>query len=71
VKTVELQGRRCVGGLDLAATKDLTAFVLVFPDDQGSYDVLAGFGIRVMDFGPESTAITCRTTSGRAMAIWN
>jgi phage terminase large subunit-like protein len=43
LNTGELQGRRCVGGLDLAATKDLTAFVLVFPDDQGSYDVLCWF----------------------------
>ena len=30
----ELRGKRCYGGLDLASTKDLTAFVLYFPDDQ-------------------------------------
>lgn len=29
-----LQGRRCWGGLDLAATTDITAFVLVFPPDE-------------------------------------
>lgn len=28
-----LRGRRCWGGLDLAATTDLTAYVLVFPPD--------------------------------------
>ncbi|HEX8602769.1 MAG TPA: terminase TerL endonuclease subunit [Pseudoduganella sp.] len=32
-----LLGRRCYGGLDLASTRDLTAFALVFPpDDEGS-----------------------------------
>lgn len=30
-----LEGRRCFGGLDLAATRDLTAFVLVFPPPDG------------------------------------
>ncbi len=29
-----LRGRRCYGGLDLASTRDLTAFSLVFPPDQ-------------------------------------
>ena len=29
-----LDGRRCFGGLDLASTRDLTAFVLVFPPDE-------------------------------------
>lgn len=28
-----LAGRRCYGGLDLSSTRDLTAFVLVFPPD--------------------------------------
>lgn len=27
----ELEGRRCYGGLDLASTTDITAFVLIFP----------------------------------------
>tara|TARA_R110000751_G_scaffold180038_1_gene286412 strand:+ start:23825 stop:25447 length:1623 start_codon:yes stop_codon:yes gene_type:complete len=38
-----LQGRECYGGLDLGATRDLTAFVMVFPDDGGCFDVLAHF----------------------------
>ena len=46
----DLIGRECYAGLDLASTTDLTAFVLVFPNDDGSYDVLPRF------FIPEDTA---------------
>lgn len=40
-----LKGWRCYGGLDLAATRDLTAFVLVFPpeDPAGEWFVVAWF----------------------------
>ena len=38
-----LAGRECWGGLDLSQSRDLTAFVLVFPDDQGGFDVLPRF----------------------------
>ncbi|MDP6709413.1 MAG: terminase large subunit [Alphaproteobacteria bacterium] len=38
-----LIGRPCFAGLDLSATTDLTALVLVFPDDDGGYDVLPYF----------------------------
>lgn len=40
-----LRGRPCYGGLDLASTQDLTALVLVFPDedDPPNYDVLCWF----------------------------
>ncbi|WP_444454071.1 terminase large subunit [Rhodobacter capsulatus] len=38
-----LKGRPCFGGLDLSQSRDLTAFVLVFPDDAGAFDVLAKF----------------------------
>jgi phage terminase large subunit-like protein len=30
---VELEGKRCFGGLDLSSTRDLTAFALWFPDE--------------------------------------
>lgn len=30
-----LKGRRCFGGLDLASTRDITAFVLLFPPEEG------------------------------------
>ena len=39
----KLAGRDCYGGLDLASTLDIAAFVLVFPDDDGTYDVLCRF----------------------------
>jgi len=38
-----LRGRRCYGGLDLSGKHDLTALVLVFPGDDGAYDVLPVF----------------------------
>ena len=41
----ELEGRTCYGGLDLSSTTDITAFVLVFPDDDGRYDVLCWFWV--------------------------
>jgi phage terminase large subunit-like protein len=34
-----LKGRPCYAGLDLGATKDMTALVLVFADDDGGFDV--------------------------------
>lgn len=37
-----LKGRRCYVGMDLSSTKDLTALVAVFPDDE-AFDVLAQF----------------------------
>lgn len=36
----QLQGRRCFAALDLGATKDMTALILVFDDGTGSFDVL-------------------------------
>ncbi|MDV6239178.1 terminase TerL endonuclease subunit [Trueperella bernardiae] len=43
----ELEGRVCYGGLDLASTTDITAFVLVFPptDDDDKYTVAPWFWI--------------------------
>jgi phage terminase large subunit-like protein len=38
----DMKGRECYGGLDLSTTRDMTAFVLVFPDDDG-YRVLPYF----------------------------
>lgn len=37
------RGRRCFGGLDLSGGRDLTALVLVFPDDAGGFDVMCRF----------------------------
>jgi phage terminase large subunit-like protein len=41
----EFDGRPCWGGLDLASTTDIAAFVLVCPDDEGGIDVLPTFWI--------------------------
>lgn len=38
-----LEGRPCFGGLDLSGKHDLTAYVLVFPDDEDGYDVVPFF----------------------------
>jgi phage terminase large subunit-like protein len=42
-----LKGRRCYGGLDLASTSDLAAFLMVFPpeDEDGLYRLLPRFWI--------------------------
>lgn len=38
-----LEGRECLAGLDLSSTDDTTALILIFPDDDGSFDVLCFF----------------------------
>ena len=35
-----LSGRQCYAGLDLGATKDMTALMVLFADSDGAYDVL-------------------------------
>jgi phage terminase large subunit-like protein len=43
VDRASLRGRKCYVGMDLSTTKDLTALVAVFPDDDGGFDVLPRF----------------------------
>lgn len=53
--TVDLQalsGRECYGGLDLSGSRDLTAFVMVFPNEDKSLDVVCQF------FMPEANIVT-------------
>lgn len=38
-----LEGRECFAGLDISSTRDLTSFVLVFPQEDGTFDVLPFF----------------------------
>jgi phage terminase large subunit-like protein len=45
VDVAALQGRECYAGLDLASTRDVTAFVMVFPDGEGGYDVVPHFWV--------------------------
>jgi phage terminase large subunit-like protein len=40
-----LEGRECIAGLDLASTQDITALVLLFPADDGSFDILPFFWV--------------------------
>jgi phage terminase large subunit-like protein len=40
-----LRGRTCFAGLDLASTRDLTAFVLLFPDGDGGCTLVPHFWI--------------------------
>jgi len=40
-----LRGRECYAGLDLASTTDIAAFVLVFPNEDNTYDVLSHFWV--------------------------
>jgi phage terminase large subunit-like protein len=58
---LELAGRRCYAGLDLASTIDLASYALDFPDGQGGHDVIW----RV--FTPEAALPALdRRTGGRA-----
>ena len=41
----KLQGRACYAGLDLASSTDIAALELVFPDEDGTYDVLSYFWV--------------------------
>lgn len=43
VDLAALDGAECYGGLDLGATRDLTAFVLVFPREDGTLAVVPRF----------------------------
>lgn len=43
VDETALRGRACFAGLDLAQTRDITALVLLFPDEAGGYDVVCRF----------------------------
>jgi phage terminase large subunit-like protein len=39
----QFRGRKCFGGLDLSSVSDLTAFVLIFPNPDGSIDIVCRF----------------------------
>jgi phage terminase large subunit-like protein len=41
----DLEGQECYAGLDLSSTTDLSALVLVFPHEGGSFDVLPFFWV--------------------------
>lgn len=43
VDVAALKGRKAFGALDLSASRDLTAWLLVFPNEDGTFDVLPRF----------------------------
>lgn len=59
-----LYGRECVGGLDLSSTTDLSAFVLVFHNPDGSFDVLPRFYL------PEDTIAAAEKEGRRYYRQW-
>lgn len=50
----DLEGRECFGALDLSAARDLTCFLLVFPEDGGRYTVLPRFFLPEFDIDGKS-----------------
>lgn len=63
-KINELEGRACFGGLDLSAKLDLTAWCLLFPDDDGGADVLWRFWL------PETMVPVLDGYTGEQMSVW-
>ena len=59
----ELVGRPCYAGLDLSSTDDFSALVLVFPFDDGSFEVLPFFWI------PQAR-LTQRRKNGVSLVPW-
>lgn len=51
-----LEGRECYGSLDLSAARDLTCFLLVFPEGDGRYIVLPRFFLPEFDIDGKSDA---------------
>lgn len=66
VDRTALQGRRCYGGLDLSGKHDLTAFVLVFPDDGDD----AGFQVLTFAWTPEGQLAARRPMEVEKFKRW-
>ncbi|HWA00387.1 MAG TPA: terminase TerL endonuclease subunit [Caulobacterales bacterium] len=64
VDRAALRGRSCWGGLDLSGKHDLTALVLVFPDDDGACDVLPLF------WTPEGALATRKHSEANRFKEW-
>tara|TARA_R100000734_G_C3313080_1_gene104314 strand:- start:249 stop:1802 length:1554 start_codon:yes stop_codon:yes gene_type:complete len=64
INVEDFKGRDCFGGLDLASTRDLTALTLVFPNDDGTFEVLPFF------FVPESKVYEKKDSDGVDYLAW-
>lgn len=60
----DLAGQQCYGGLDLSATTDITAWVLVFPQEGGGYRILPRL------FIPEGAAARITRTDSVPYLAW-
>ncbi|MGV0793031.1 terminase large subunit [Mycolicibacterium sp. XJ1819] len=69
VDVERLKGRECFGGLDLGSTSDLTALLWVFPNEDGSFDVLARHWAPE-DSLPDLDARTADAASGWVKQGW-
>jgi phage terminase large subunit-like protein len=65
VDVTTLAGRRCYAGLDLSSTTDLTALVLLFPDEDGGVTVLP------FAFCPEEVLIERTRKDGVDYLAWH
>ncbi|NJQ04280.1 terminase large subunit [Streptomyces lonarensis] len=59
-----LKGRACFGGLDLAATSDLSALCLLFPEEEGGYQALWRL------WTPEANMQRLRDRTAGAADVW-
>jgi phage terminase large subunit-like protein len=59
-----LKGRRCFVGVDLGSTSDLTAAVMVFPDEEGGYDVVPHFWVPADTVAEGRSRGACPISSG-------
>ncbi|MEN7429663.1 terminase TerL endonuclease subunit [Chromobacterium sp. TRC.1.1.SA] len=63
-----LKGRRCFGGLDLASTRDITAFVLLFPPPDGDED--GDWYVLVWAWVPQAKLDAAEQDSGSDYKAW-
>ena len=68
VDIASLKGRKCYAGLDLGATRDMTALILVFAGDNGTFDVLPFCWLPGETLQERTDETTCRMVSGRSKA---
>lgn len=60
----KLKGRECYGGLDLSKSQDFSAFTLLFPNDDGSFDALFYFWL------PEERAMSRKSHHYHNFLSW-
>lgn len=65
---LSLRGRRCFGGMDLSATRDLTALSLVFPPDEDAGDL--DWHVLVWVFCPRATVVERSKDDAASYSLW-